>query len=90
MKVLSLSQARIKLGSVLGMIERTDEPVTITRNGKPVAVIISKDKYDGYHETLEITKDDEFMKEIRAGILALRRTRRRFTIEELFSDKKER
>jgi antitoxin YefM len=90
MKVLSLSEARIKLGSVLGMLERTDEPVTITRNGKPVAVILSKMKYEGWQETLEILSDAKFVEEIRDGIRALRRNHRRVTIDELFADEEKR
>lgn len=90
MKVLSLSEARIKLGSVLGMLERTDEPVTITRNGKPVAVILSKMKYEGWQETLEILSDAKFVEEIRDGIRALRRNHRRETIDELFADEEKR
>lgn len=90
MKVLSLSEARMKLGSVLEMLERTDEPVTIARNGKPVAVIMSKKKYEGWQETLEILSDAEFVEEIRDGIRALRRTHRRVTIDELFADKGQR
>jgi len=31
-------------------------------------------------------KDAEFMKEIRAGIRALKRTKKRYTVEELFAD----
>ena len=84
MKVLSVSEARIKLGSVLRMLERTDEPVMITRSAKPVAVIMSKKKYDGWLETIEIVRDPEFMGEIRDGIRALRRTKKRYTIDELF------
>ena len=90
MKVLSLSEARIKPGSVLGMLERMDEPVTITRNGKPVAVILSKMKYEGLQETLEILSNAKFVEEIRDGIRALRRTRRRVTIDELFADEEKR
>ena len=67
-------------------MERRDEEVTITRNGKPIAVIVSKDEYDGWKETVEIMKDPEFMKEIRAGIRALRRTKKHYTIDELFAE----
>jgi PHD/YefM family antitoxin component YafN of YafNO toxin-antitoxin module len=51
-----------------------------------VAVLVSKDEYDGLHETLEILRDAEFMKEIRAGIRALKRTKKRYTLDELFSE----
>ena len=86
MKVLPLSEVKTKLSELVDVVERRDEEVTITRNGRPVAIIVSKDEYDGLHATMEILRDAEFMKEIRAGIRALRRTKKRYTLDELFSD----
>ncbi|HEY7163864.1 MAG TPA: type II toxin-antitoxin system prevent-host-death family antitoxin, partial [Candidatus Binatia bacterium] len=61
------------------------DAVTITRNGKPVAVIVSKDEYESWHETVDIMRDEKFMKEIRKGIQALKRTKKRYTLDELFN-----
>ena len=85
MKVLPLSEVKTKLSELVDVVERRDEEITVTRNGKPVAIIVSKDEYDGWQETLEIMKDPEFMKEIRAGIRTLKRTKKRYTIDELFA-----
>jgi prevent-host-death family protein len=86
MKILPLSEVKTKLSELVDVVERRDEEVTITRNGKPIAIIVSKDEYDGWRETVDIMKDSEFMKEIRRGMRSLRRTKRRYTIEELFAD----
>jgi antitoxin YefM len=86
MKTLSLSEVKSKLSELVDVVERRDEEVTITRNGKAVAIIVSKDEYEGWRETNAITRDPTFMKEIRAGIRALKRSKRRYTIEELFDD----
>jgi PHD/YefM family antitoxin component YafN of YafNO toxin-antitoxin module len=51
-----------------------------------VAIIVSMDEYEGWRETVEITKDKQFMKEIRAGIRSLRRAKKRYTVQELFED----
>jgi len=85
MKILPLSEVKTKLSELVDVVERRDEEITVTRNGKPVAIIVSKDEYDGWQETLEIMKDPEFMKEIRAGIRTLKRTKKRYTIDELFA-----
>jgi len=85
MKVFSLSQVKTKLSEIVDVVERQDEAVTVTRKGKPVAVIVSKDEYDGWQETIAILSDPQLMKEIRAGIQALKRTRKRYTIDELFA-----
>ena len=86
MKVLPLSKVKSKLSQLVDVVERRDEEVTITRNGKAVAIIVSKDEYDGWKETSEIVRDRQFMKEIRSGIRALRRTKKRYTLNELFED----
>jgi prevent-host-death family protein len=85
-KILPLSEVKTKLSELVDVVERRDEEITVTRNGKPVAIIVSKDEYDGWQETLEIMKDPEFMKEIRAGIRTLKRTKKRYTIDELFAE----
>ena len=86
MKILPLSEVKTKLSELVDVVERRDEPITITRNGKAVAIILSKDEYDGWHETLQILRDRDFVKEIREGIRKLSRTRKRFTIQELFDE----
>ena len=86
MKVLPLSEVKTKLSELVDVVERRDEPITITRNGKPIAIIVSKDEYDGWQETVEILRDPQFLKEIRDGVRRLARTKKRYTIEELFAE----
>jgi prevent-host-death family protein len=86
MKVLPISKFKTNLGKSLDFVERRRGAITLTRRGKPVAVILSKNEYDGWQETIEIMKDSEFMKEIRDGIRALKHTKKRYTIDELFVD----
>ena len=83
MKVIPLSEVKTKLSELVDVVERRDESMTITRNGRPVAMIVSKDEYEGWHETSEILRDSEFLKEIRDGIRSLARTRKRYTVDEL-------
>lgn len=86
MKVLPLSDVKTNLSKLVDVVDRRDEPLTITRNGKPVAIIVSKEEYDGWHETMEILRDARFLKEIRDGIRRLARTKKRQTVAELFAD----
>ena len=83
MKVLPLSEVKTKLSELVDVVERRDESITITRNGKPVAMIVSKNEYEGWHETSEILGDPEFVREIRDGIRSVARTRKRYTVNEL-------
>lgn len=43
-----------------GVLER----IVITKHGKPEAVLLSFDEYEGWLETVEIAKDPELMKGI--------------------------
>ena len=83
MKVLPLSEVKMKLSELVDVVERRDESITITRNGKPVAMIVSTNEYEGWHETSEILQDSEFLSEIRDGIRSLARTKKRYTVDEL-------
>jgi prevent-host-death family protein len=82
---MPLSEAKTKLSELVDSVERRDEVVTITRNGKPVAIIVSKDEYEGWCETLEIMKDEKFMSEIRRGIRSLKRAKKQYSLDELFT-----
>ena len=84
-KVLPLSDVKTKLSELVDVVDRRDEPITITRNGRPIAIIVSKEEYDGWHETMTILRDARFLKEIRDGIRSLARTKKRQTVDELFA-----
>ena len=86
MKTMPLSEVKTNLSELIDVVESRAEAVTITRNGKPVAMIVSKDEYDGWHETVEIMSDSNLVKEIRKGIQVLKRTRKRYTLDDIFSD----
>ena len=47
---------------------------------------MSKKKYDRWRETIEIINDAEFMGEIREGIRALKCSKKRHIIDELFGN----
>jgi len=56
----------------------------ITRNGRPAAVLVSPEEYDSWQETRAIRADRDLMREIRAGLAALKaRKSRLYTLEEL-------
>ena len=84
MRTLSLSEAKMKLSELIDRVHSTDEEVVITKNGRPAAVLISPDEFEGWKETITIKSDGDFMKEIRKGISALKKERKLYTLEELF------
>jgi prevent-host-death family protein len=87
MKTLSLSDAKAKLSGLVDAVESRDEEVVITRNGRPVAVLVSPDEYESWKETLAVRADADLMREIRAGLASLKRRKPRlYTLEELFEE----
>ena len=86
MKTLPLSEAKTKLSSLVDEVRDRDEEVTITRNGRPVAVLVSADEFDSWKETIAIRTDAAFMEEIRQGLAALKAGNAKlYTLEELFN-----
>jgi antitoxin YefM len=87
MKTVPLAEAKAKLSRLIDEIDNRDEEVTITRNGKVAAVMISPDQFDSWKETLAIQSNPVLMEEVRRGIAKLRQARKNYTIAELFDNK---
>ncbi len=85
MKTLSISEAKMKLSALIDSIRVTDEEVVITKNGRPAAVLVSPDEFEGWRETLAVRSDSKLMEEIKTGINALKKKKASlYTLDELF------
>jgi prevent-host-death family protein len=84
MKTLPLSEAKSQLSGLVEQVRALEEQVMITRNGRPAAVLVSVEEFERWKETIDIRGDAALMKEIRAGLRALKsRKARLYTLEEL-------
>jgi antitoxin YefM len=87
METLSLSEAKMKLSRLVDKVNTTDEEIVITKNGRPAAVLVSPDEFEGWKETLLIRSDPGFLKEIKKGIRTLKQNKAKlYTLEELFEE----
>jgi prevent-host-death family protein len=85
MRTLSLSEAKMKLSALAKTVNATDEEIIITKNGRPVAVLVSPDEYESWRETIHIRSDADLMKEIKQGLAVLKKNKASlYTLEELF------
>lgn len=85
MKTLSLSEAKMKLSSLIDAIQATDEEVLITKNGAPAAVLVSPDEFESLKETIAVRSDMDLMREIKEGLKDLKLKKAKlYTLEELF------
>lgn len=85
MKALSVSEAKMKLSSLVEAVKTTEEEILITKNGSPAAVLISPDEYDSLKETIAIRSDKSLMNEIKKGLKALKGKKAKlYNLDELF------
>ncbi len=85
MKTLSLSEAKMKLSAIIEFIQKTEEEVFITKNGRPAAVLVSPDEFESWKETISILSDEALMEEIRKGVAGFKKKKAKlYTLDELF------
>lgn len=59
MKTISLSDAKAQLSALADDVNLTHERVTVTRNGRPTAVIIAPEDLESLEATIELLADPE-------------------------------
>ena len=85
--MLPLSEAKAKLSGLVDAVEATDEEIVITRNGRPAAILVSPDEYESWNETIAIRSDPRMMREIKAGLRALKKGKTKlYTLEEFLRE----
>lgn len=83
-KTLPISEVKAKLPALVKGVAIRDDEIIITRNGRPAAILLSMDEYEGLRETLEILSDPEAMAQIRKNIAYFQKGGRGYSIEEVF------
>lgn len=87
MNTISVSEAKMKLSSLVDSVQKTDEEVVITKNGRPVAVLVSPDEFESWRETMRIRFDSDLMEEIKNGLESLKKNKTSlYTLEELLPE----
>ena len=87
MKTLPLSEVKMKLSALVDRVEATDEEVVITRNGRPVAMLVSPDEYESWKETVAVKSQAGLVDEIKNGLQQLKdRKGRLYALEAFFED----
>lgn len=87
MKVMSLSEAKMKLSALIEAINVSDEEVVITKNGAPAAVLVSPSEFESWRETVAIKSDADLMEEIKKGLRRLKEKKARlYTLDELVGE----
>ncbi len=85
MTTLTVTEAKAHLLEIIRQADTTMESFVISKNGKPKAVIMSIDEYEGWLETLEIMSDKKALKEIQEARKELAGGKS-YTFEEVFKE----
>jgi antitoxin YefM len=84
MKTIPLSEVKNNLSRVVDAVADRDERVTITRNGRPAAVLISPERLNSLIATLDILSDPDMLRQIRESKREFAAGRyRTYTLDEL-------
>ena len=87
MKTISVSEAKMKLSALVNATKETGEATIITKNGRPVAVLVSPDEFESWRETLKVRFDDDLMIEIKQNLEALKKEKTTlYTLDELLPE----
>jgi antitoxin YefM len=87
MNTISVSEAKMKLSALVDSVKKTDKEVVITKNGRPVAVLVSPDEFESWRETMAIRFDADLMEEIKSGLESLKNGNASlYTIEKLLPE----
>jgi antitoxin YefM len=56
-ETLPLAEVKAKLSEMIDRVEQTHDRITVTRNGRPAAVLISPEELASLEETLDLLSD---------------------------------
>ena len=66
-KIIPLTTVKRKLLEIIKEIGAEDATITVTKNGVPVGVMMTPDRYEGLLETIEVLGDNEIVKALAAS-----------------------
>lgn len=64
-ETLPLAEVKAKLSEMVDRVEHTHDRITVTRNGRPAAVLISPDELASLEETLDMLSEPEAIAQLR-------------------------
>jgi prevent-host-death family protein len=66
-KILPVTKVKRELLDILKTMEEEYSTITMTRNGEPVGVMMTPDRYDALLETIEILGDNKILQALKAS-----------------------
>lgn len=68
MATLPIAEVKAQLSALADRVERQQDLITVTRNGRPSFHMISSDELDGLRETVAILSDPELVASLQTSL----------------------
>jgi len=85
-ETMSLADVKARFSEVVDRVERQQDRVVVTRNGKPAAVLISPDDLESLEETLAVMSDRSMAAQIRESQRAVAAGESGIELDQLGAD----
>jgi len=89
-ETMSLAAVKARFSELVDRVERQQDRVVVTRNGKPAAVLISADDLESLEETLAVMSDRSVAAQIRESHKAVAAGENGTELDELRADLQQR
>jgi PHD/YefM family antitoxin component YafN of YafNO toxin-antitoxin module len=66
-KILPVTKVKRELLDILKVMEDEYSTITVTRNGEPVGIMMTPDRYAGLLETIEILGDSKILRALQTS-----------------------
>ena len=85
-KTMPISEVKTRLPELVSGVAEREEEIVVTRNGKPVAVLVNYDEYERLKDTLNVLSDPVLMKQIAQSRRFYAKRRRGQSFEAVFGE----
>jgi prevent-host-death family protein len=85
-KTLPISEVKARLPELVTGVAERDEEVVVTRNGKPVAVLVSFAEFERLKETLDVLSDPALMRQVQESRAFYASGKRGLSFEDVFGE----
>ena len=84
-KILPVTKVKRELLDILKAMEEEYATITVTRNGEPVGVMMTPDRYESLLETIEILSDKKVLRSLKSSHTEFK-SGRVYTHDEVWAD----
>lgn len=85
LQIMPVTKVKRGLLDIIKSMQEEDSTITLTRNGEPVGVMMTPDRYEAILETIEILADKNVLASLRSSAKEFK-TGKRYTDEEVWGE----